>query len=142
MFKLLGSDTMFHKVTSINMGGIAIPLNRVRPRLRQEVVDAIAQSFKNVGQLQPIIVRKRQNVPGYTLVAGMHRLAAAKKLNWPHIQAIIIEVNNDLEATMVEIDSNLAQVELSPVERLLAENKTGRQIVQPHARLDKRAKKS
>jgi ParB family chromosome partitioning protein len=50
------------------------------------------------------------------LVAGAHRLAAAKALGWSHINCI--EVDDDaLRAELWEIDENLMRSELSPAQQ-------------------------
>ena len=73
-------------------------------------------SFARIGQLQPIIVRPRGDT-GFWLVAGRHRLEAAKRLKWPMIRALVLE--NADEAELAEIDENLIRADLSPAERAL-----------------------
>lgn len=50
------------------------------------------------------------------LVAGAHRLAAAKALAWSHIDCIEVD-DDDLRAELWEIDENLMRAELSPAEQ-------------------------
>lgn len=103
-------------VASIGLGGINVRPDRMR-RLRPEVVADIAESFRQIGQLQPIVVRSKPG-GGYWLVAGLHRFEAAKKLKWPSISAIIIDAGDDT-AELAEIDENLARADLSPAERAM-----------------------
>ena len=56
---------------------------------------------------------------GYWLVAGHHRLEAARKLKWEAIAAIIFDGMDADEAELAEIDENLIRAELSPIERAL-----------------------
>jgi ParB family chromosome partitioning protein len=103
-----------YKVTSIGVGGIAVPSDRLRA-LRPETVDALAASMATEGLLQPIVVRPSRGL-GYTLVIGRHRYMAAQKLKWDHISAVVVELS-DAEAEMAEIDENLIRAELTPAER-------------------------
>ena len=65
---------------TIPLSGIAVAIHRLRA-LRPDKVDALAQSMTDQGLLQPIVVRPHKG-GGYLLVAGLHRLEAAKKLKW------------------------------------------------------------
>ena len=47
----------------------------------------------------------------------MHRLAAAKTLQWESIWATVLEGLNADRAALAEIDENLARADLSPAER-------------------------
>jgi ParB-like chromosome segregation protein Spo0J len=101
----------------IGLSGIAVSPDRIR-KLRPEKVDELAESMKSQGQLQPIIIRPHGGI-GYMLVAGWHRLAAAKKLKWEGIRA---EIRDGLEADaaeLAEIDENLVRADLTPAERAM-----------------------
>lgn len=81
-------------------------------RLRPDVVEALAASMDQVGQLQPIIL----NDDG-TLIAGWHRIAAAKQLGWETIKAICVDGRSTNLIRLMEIDENLVRADLSPAER-------------------------
>src|SRR4051794_29687291 len=87
----------------IGLRGIAVLPDRMR-RLRPELVEALALSFKEVGQLQPIIVRPQKG-SGYYLVAGCHRYMAARKLKWDSIWCEVVEGLDERGALMIEIDT-------------------------------------
>jgi hypothetical protein len=99
---------------TVDIGGIGV-LQRLRA-LRPEVVADLATSLQDRGQLAPIIVRPRGR-GGYWLVAGLHRLEAAKKLEWVAIQAVVLEHVEADQAELAEIDENLIRADLSPAER-------------------------
>jgi ParB-like chromosome segregation protein Spo0J len=99
---------------TIDLGGIFL-LQRLRA-LRPEVVAELATSMQDRGQLAPIIVRPREG-GGYWLVAGLHRLEAAKLLEWKGIQAVVLEDIAADQAELAEIDENLIRADLSPAER-------------------------
>jgi uncharacterized ParB-like nuclease family protein len=101
----------------IALGDIAVAKHRLRG-LRENTANALSQSMADQGQLQPIVVRPRED-GGYWLVAGVHRLAAAKKLKWKEINCTVFDSMGADEAELAEIDENLIRAELSPAERAL-----------------------
>jgi ParB/RepB/Spo0J family partition protein len=88
--------------------------NRVRA-LRPEAVDAMAESMRDQGLLNPITVRPEGN--GYKLVIGHHRCAAARKLGWEKIDCIIRKGLDAITAELCEIDENLIRADLTPAEQ-------------------------
>lgn len=92
--------------------------------LSDDAVQRLAGSMGDIGLMQPISVRivEEMEVDGEltagvpVLVAGAHRLAAAKSLGWSHIDCI--EVDDDaLKAELWEIDENLIRAELTPAQQ-------------------------
>lgn len=106
---------------------VALDLIERGDRLRgvtPEQVEAIAASMAVVGLLSPItvyprdVVRAGIAVRGYGLVAGMHRLEAARRLGWEEIDAQVVTLP-DLERQLAECDENLCGTKLTPAERAL-----------------------
>jgi ParB/RepB/Spo0J family partition protein len=102
---------------AVGLNGIMILPGRLRA-LRPEIVNELAQSMSASGLLQPIVLRPRRG-SGYYLVAGRHRLQAAKKLKWPSIKALVLTGIDADAAELAEIDENLIRADLSPAERKL-----------------------
>ena len=71
----------------------------------------------DTGLQQPIIIAESDE--GFLLVAGAHRLEAAKLLNWKTIVAVLAKGNRE-ELRLVEIDENLARRNLSALDRAIA----------------------
>jgi ParB-like chromosome segregation protein Spo0J len=111
------SGAMIPKPQLIGLG-IDVKPERLRA-LRPDVVAELVQSMRERGQLQPIIVRPNSQGTGYWLVAGRHRLEAARKLKWDSINALVFEGMNADEAELAEIEENLIRADLSPAERAL-----------------------
>lgn len=93
--------------------------------INTSAVSGIAVSMKEIGQLTPIFV-KRANVPikgvmepGYLLIAGNHRVEAARQLGWAEIDARVV-AGESLEAELIEIDENLCRAELTASQRAQA----------------------
>ncbi len=104
-----------------NLGLQTISVAEIDDSGRLRAVDAgyvalLAENIAQVGRLrQPIEVR-RVKKGGYALIAGGHRLAAARRLEWGQIEAFVFDASDD-EARLAEIDENLVRHELNPLDR-------------------------
>lgn len=92
---------------------ITVPLNRAR-KVNEDAVTRLAESMAKIGLQTPITVR----VDGddLLLVAGLHRLEAARRLGWDKIDAIYLD-GDATDARLWEIAENLHRADLSAVER-------------------------
>jgi ParB family chromosome partitioning protein len=82
-----------------------------RKRVKEAGIDAIAHSFERVGQLEPVLLRRRDE-GGWWMVAGERRWRAASKLGWTEISAIET-LADPIEVALVE---NLQREDLTPFE--------------------------
>lgn len=104
----------------IEIGSLPVGDIFVEPRLRdvdENWVSVIAETMLDKGQLQDIIVRREGEK--LKLVAGAHRLAAAKRAGLPFIQAKVIEPDDADEATELEAIENMARRELSALDKAI-----------------------
>jgi ParB family chromosome partitioning protein len=101
-------------------GSIEIPLARIRenprqPRLRMndEALASLAESIRQHGVIQPILVT--ETIDGYQLVAGERRVRAARIAGIERIPAIVRQLadKQQLELALVE---NLQREDLDPIE--------------------------
>lgn len=104
---------------------IALDMIQEEMRLRDASpaqVEALRRSMADVGLLNPITVYRRKVIKGagwadgYGLVAGLHRLTAARELGWTEIEATTVTLD-DLERQIAECDENLIGPQLSPSDR-------------------------
>ncbi|HEX2030673.1 MAG TPA: ParB/RepB/Spo0J family partition protein [Actinomycetota bacterium] len=105
-------------------GLVEIPVGAIAPNPRQpretfdeEGIDALARSIREVGVLQPIVVRRRDR--GYELVAGERRLRAARRAGLATIPAILRE-SDDAESLREALIENIHRQDLSPLEQAAA----------------------
>lgn len=84
--------------------------------LDPDVVQKIKATMKVIGLINPIIVTPRDPRTGraYRLVAGLHRLEAARELKRDSIKAFVVDAER---AELIEIIENLDRKELTTVER-------------------------
>ena len=102
-----------------------LEINEIRPSVRQarqifdkEKLDELADSIKEHGMIQPVIVRNISG-GGYELIAGERRWRACKALGYNKIPAVIKECP-DLEATASALIENIQREDLNPLEEALA----------------------
>lgn len=61
---------------------------------RRGDIGAIAASYKEFGQVKPIVVRDNEDGT-FTVIAGNHQLEAARQLGWKEIAAVVLEADDD-----------------------------------------------
>ena len=97
----------------------AIAPNRFQPRdhFDEEALGALADSIREVGVLQPVLVRPVGD--GYELIAGERRWRAARRIGLQTIPALVRETDDAtaLEHALVE---NLHRDDLNPLEEAAA----------------------
>lgn len=82
-------------------------------------IERLARSMETIGQQTPIGLRK--NGERYELIYGFRRLTAAKRLQWPLIDAQVFpESTSPSEVELRRTAENLARREISPVEQAIA----------------------
>ena len=92
---------------------IAISEIKVNPGQREansNGVNELIRSISEVGLLNPVTVD-----PNHTLIAGLHRLEAAKRLGWIEIECAVCGLEG-LQAELAEIDENVVRTALSTIE--------------------------
>ena len=89
--------------------------NRQQPRkaFAEEAIAALADSIRQYGMLQPILVRPYQGT--YQIVAGERRWRAARMLGLDEVPVIIKEIS-DGEAMEIALIENLQRENLTPME--------------------------
>ena len=92
-----------------------IQVGQRKRKLDECKVRSLAESFESIGQLQPITVGQCEN-GNYRMIAGLHRLEAAKLLGWESIEAQEFE-GDAVAAELAEIDENLMRNDLTVLEQ-------------------------
>ncbi len=90
-----------------------------QPRKRLAEIEALAESVRSEGILQPLLVRPLPDEPGrYQVIAGHRRLAAARLAGLSEAPAIILEVDEE-RARQIAMVENLQREDLNPFEETL-----------------------
>ena len=106
-----GSDTNSQK--TLRISDIEPNKNQPRTVFDEEAIATLADSIKEHGLLQPILVRPYKD--GYQIVAGERRWRACRLLGMTEIPAIISEMS-DIEVAQAAIVENLQRENLNPIE--------------------------
>jgi ParB family transcriptional regulator, chromosome partitioning protein len=109
----------------MNLNPLDIVPNRAQPRVefREEELQELVHSIREIGVLQPIVVRPIPDVTGtsaqYELIMGERRLRATKELGLATIPAIVKDTPDDamLRDALLE---NLHRANLNPLEEASA----------------------
>jgi len=117
-------DSVIDSLDTSNYEYILLPLDKVVPNPFQprkvfelSEIESLAISIKNHGVIQPILVRKSDNV--YEIVAGERRWRAASLANLESIPALLIS-ESDQKAYEIALIENIQRVELNAIEEALA----------------------
>lgn len=99
-----------------------IPVGRIRPNpcqprhyFNEESIKGLAQSIKEKGLLQPIIVRATET--DYQLIAGERRLKAAIMLGWETIPSILKNNISPNDLKTLSLIENLQREDLSVLDK-------------------------
>jgi ParB/RepB/Spo0J family partition protein len=84
------------------------------PRRGLKQIEALAESIKAHGLLQPLVVRRRAD-GGFELIAGHRRHAALQLLGWDAAPVIVRDVDDE-QAYVLALVENLQREDLSPRE--------------------------
>ncbi len=128
------SATIIQSITELAVEAIGFG-NRLRP-VSEAGVAAIKASIQELGVMKDAIhVRKLKKTGDFVLIAGGHRLTAARELGWETIAVVCWECSNDF-ASLMECDDNLAGADLTPLDTavFLAERKRVYEKLHPEAK--------
>jgi ParB family chromosome partitioning protein len=125
---------------------LEVPVSSVRPNPHQprvafdeEALASLTASIREMGVLQPILVRRVDD--GYELIAGERRWRAARRAGLPTIPAITRDVTDlaSMEQALVE---NLHRQDLNPLEEAAAFQQLIEDFGLTHEQLSARVGKS
>ncbi len=88
--------------------------NQPRKNFDEEGLDELAESIRQVGLIQPLVVRRVGE--GYELVAGERRLRACKRLGMSEVPCLVEAVMVEQESTLVALIENLQRENLHYLE--------------------------
>jgi len=101
-------------------GLLEIPVGAVAPNPRQprsqfdeSALDGLVASIREVGILQPIVVRRTQD--GYEVIAGERRVRAAQELGLVTIPAVVRQ-SDDATSLQEALIENIHRADLGPIE--------------------------
>lgn len=118
----------------------SIRANQHQPRQRFDParIRSLAQSIKNDGLMQPIVVRPAEGDAGqYELIAGERRWRAAQEAGLTQVPALIREIDEEKAAELALIE-NLQREDLNAIEKAQAFQHLGDQFGLTHTQIAER----
>jgi ParB family chromosome partitioning protein len=89
---------------------------KMQPRTSFEGIEALVESVKEFGLLQPILVRPlRDAADSYEIIAGERRWRAAQRAQL-HDVPVVIRSISDMDALQLGLVENLQRADLSPID--------------------------
>lgn len=111
------------EVRDIKMSDIRVSDFNIRKDIKAGTedtgLDDLAESIKDKGLLNPLIVRSLKDET-YDLIAGQRRYLACKKLGWTVVPAIIRDVSDDTDVTILSLVENVHRADLNPMDKARA----------------------
>lgn len=119
-----GLDALFEDNINESQGVQTIRLSEIEPNKNQPrrhfdeaAITALADSIRQHGLIQPILVRSTGT--GYQIVAGERRWRACRMLGMSEISAIIKDFS-DSETAQIALIENIQREDLNPIEEAAA----------------------
>ena len=118
-----GLDALFGGDLPPEEGNLrSLPISKIEPNEHQprdtfdgEKLEALADSIRNHGIIQPITVRRLEG-DRYQIIAGERRWRASRMAGLDELPARIVDAD-DREATVLALVENLQREDLNPVEQ-------------------------
>lgn len=108
-------------VSASHDGVVNLKINEIEPNVNQarkvfdeEAIEDLANSIKEYGVIQPILVTKKEKY--YEIIAGERRWRASKKAGLAEIPVIIKE-NDDKRNKEISLIENIQREDLNPIEK-------------------------
>ncbi len=105
------------KEITIKLSMIEPNKNQPRKDFKEEQLQELADSIKQYGILQPLLVQKRENY--YELIAGERRWRAAKLAGLKEVPVVIREYSQQ-ESMEIALIENVQRADLNPIEEAQA----------------------
>lgn len=83
-------------------------------------LEELAASIRAQGILQPLVVRRNGDRPGFTVVAGERRLRAARLAGLDEVPCMVLTGESLKDARLAQLAENLQREDLAPMEEALA----------------------
>jgi len=130
------------RVMELLLDDIVPNRNQPRSKFKDETLDELAESIKEFGVLQPIIVRIIEGEDKYEIIAGERRYRATRKNGITTIPALVIEKVTDTASLEMALIENIHRDNLSPMEQAYCYKQLIDEFDITHQEMSKRIGKS
>lgn len=137
----LNNDFSGSAPVQVSAGFVEINVKRLRPGrfqprrvIQESELESLANSIKEQGILQPIVVRTVGTTDGYEIIAGERRWRAAQLAGLTAVPVIIKNVPDDA-ALAIALIENIQRENLSPLEEAIAYERLGTEFSLSHEKI-------
>jgi len=130
------------RIMKLDLESILPNRNQPRSRFKDDTLEELAESIREFGVLQPIIVRKILNEEKYEIIAGERRFRASQKIGLSAIPAMIVEDVDDTSSLEMALIENIHRDNLSPMEQAYCYKQLIDEFNITHQQMSKRIGKS
>lgn len=110
-----------------NSSILKVPMNLIKPNKEQprknfdeEKIMQLSESIKEHGIIQPLVLKKEDNV--YSIIAGERRWRASKIAGLKEVPCVVLNLS-DKEVLEVSLIENIQREDLNPIEEAIAYKK-------------------
>ena len=110
--------------------------NKFQPRtyFDKEKIEELAQSIKQNGLIQPIIVRPHSEEGVYEIIAGERRCMAAQNAGLHEVPVVVLKIN-DVQALELAIVENIQREDLNVIEEAKGYDRLMKEFSYDHEKL-------
>ncbi|MHB8280121.1 MAG: ParB/RepB/Spo0J family partition protein, partial [Candidatus Humimicrobiaceae bacterium] len=111
------ADNIESRVFELGVDQIEPNKNQPRRTFNEQSLSELADSIREFGIIQPIIVRRLNGEERYEIITGERRFRAAKQVGLTSIPAIINVNIDDTSSLVMALIENIHRENLSPIEQ-------------------------
>ena len=136
------SESESNVIVELSLDSIVPNRNQPRNNFDDDSLNDLAESIKEFGVIQPIVVRKLNKKDKYEIIVGERRYRATKKTSINTIPSIIVKNVNDVSSLEMALIENLHRDDLNPIEKAYTFKQLIDEFKITHDKLSKRIGKS
>jgi ParB family chromosome partitioning protein len=136
------SESESNVIVELSLDSIVPNRNQPRNNFDDDSLNDLAESIKEFGVIQPIVVRKLDKKDKYEIVVGERRYRAIKKTGINTIPSIIVKNISDVASLEMALIENLHRDDLNPIEKAYTFKQLISEFKITHDKLSKRIGKS
>ncbi len=106
-----------------NVENIVANKHQPRTHFNEDDLSELADSIREHGILQPLVVRPESSSGKYELIAGERRFRASKTLGLATVPVIVREIDNENTLLELALIENIQRTDLNPIEEAEAYHK-------------------
>ena len=109
-------DKLQNRIVELPLVKVAPNKNQPRRNFKEQTLNELAESVREFGIIQPIIVRSLDGGGMYEIISGERRYKAAKMLGLATIPCIINQNVDDVASLEMALIENIQRDDLTPIE--------------------------